>query len=185
MSKRTFVGWQAVAAGRGSVKTTRQLVWKVNRATVSSREDSNMGSCSLSQSQRQTASHSHHCLLTLNTPPPRQNCIFSCFQATLLSLLFPPTNDIREERPAKMCDSPAVEPTSASRAELVMAEACTIGVAVFPLLTALNRAWLPGGTYSNQLLIKLTTLSSKTSWTHPPGKRSMCALYEKETPFSH
>lgn len=29
-----------------------------------------MGSCSLSQSQRQTASHSRHCLLTLNTEAP-------------------------------------------------------------------------------------------------------------------
>lgn len=46
---------------------------------------------------------------------------------------------------------------SASRAALVMAEACTIGVAVFPLPTVLNRAWLLGCTYSNQLLIKLST----------------------------
>lgn len=65
--------------------------------------------------------------------------------------------------PYKICDCPlpcspfAELATSASRAALAMAEACTIGVAVFPMLTAVNRAWLPGSTYSNQLLIKLGT----------------------------
>lgn len=50
----------------------------------------------------------------------------------------------------------------------------TIGAAVFPLLTVLNRAWLRGCTYSNQLLIRLgtgkITLSSKTSWPHSLNK---------------
>lgn len=39
---------------------------------------------------------------------------------------------------------------SASKAAFATADACTIGVAVFPLLRELNRAWLLGCTYSNQ-----------------------------------
>lgn len=75
-----------------------------------------------------------------------------------------------------------------------MAEACTIGVAVFPLLTALNRAWLLGCTYSNQLLIKTqhdwdrfqVKPADHISWLLSVLKKwNMSVFYKKESCCSH
>lgn len=120
---------------------------------------------SLPQSSRQTASHSHYCLLTQNkeAPPlPFSKTVRLAPVRQIFSFHFHKAAPTALERNALrdlgLSFAPVVElATSASRAALAAAEACTIGAAVFPLLTALNRAWLPGCTYSNQRLIKLGT----------------------------